>query len=175
MRVRWVGVVALAATALAACGRPDARITTAVQAKFAADDQVKAHPIDVMTERGVVILNGSVHTEEAKARALELSRGTSGVSRVIDNLTVKPAKPAPADVPDAVRTSISDTALTAAIKSSFLADPQVRGLTIDVETIGNVVTLTGEVRSQDEKVHALQVARETPGVRSVTDRLTIKP
>ena len=39
--------------------------------------------------------------------------------------------------------------------------------TLDVDTADRVVMLTGEVRTEAERDRALQLARETPGVRSV--------
>ena len=72
-----------------ACGKSDIGITTAVKAKLAADDEVKAYQIDVDTRDKVVTLSGSVDTEMAKTRALELARLTDGVSRVSNNLTVR--------------------------------------------------------------------------------------
>jgi hyperosmotically inducible protein len=69
----------------------------------------------------------------------------------------------------------SDPALTAAVKGKFMADTTVAALKIDVDTSDGVVTLTGQVRSQTEKEQALKIARETDGVKSVVDRLTVTP
>jgi osmotically-inducible protein OsmY len=44
---------------------------------------------------------------------------------------------------------------------------------MDVDTDDAVVTLSGQVRSQTEKEQAVKLARETIGVKSVTDRLTV--
>ena len=55
-------VVALAAVVAAlniACAETDPGITTAVKAKFAADDVVKAYKIDVDTKDHVVTLTGA--------------------------------------------------------------------------------------------------------------------
>lgn len=55
-----------------------------------------------------------------------------------------------------------------------MADPDVAGLRIDVDTRGQVVTLTGTVRTQAEKSRALQLAGDVEGVMRVTDRLTVE-
>ena len=39
---------------------------------------------------------------------------------------------------------------------------------------GRVVTVSGSVRSQAERQRALQLAKETNGVREVVDRLVLK-
>jgi hyperosmotically inducible periplasmic protein len=82
------------------------------------------------------------------------------------------ATPTPSDVD---RAMYSDPALTAAVKGKLMADTTVAGLRIDVDTRDGVVTLTGQVRSQTEKDQALKLARETNGVKSVIDRLTVAP
>jgi hyperosmotically inducible periplasmic protein len=70
--------------------------------------------------------------------------------------------------------ALTDGALTAKIKSKMALDDTVRAAAIDVDTVGGEVTLSGTVRSEAERVRALQLARETEGVTSVTDRLVIK-
>ncbi len=68
---------------------------------------------------------------------------------------------------------IGDAGITAAIKAKMLADTTVSGLKIDVDTKDGVVALIGNVRSATEKRRALEIARETDGVKSVRDDLKI--
>lgn len=49
----------------------------------------------------------------------------------------------------------------------------VRGLKVDVDTRGGVVTLSGTVRSAAERERAVAVARGTAGVKDVVDKLVI--
>jgi hyperosmotically inducible protein len=70
--------------------------------------------------------------------------------------------------------ALSNAALTAKIKSKMALDDQVKALSIDVDTRGTTVTLSGSVHSEAERAKALQLARDTDGVTSVTDRLVIK-
>jgi hyperosmotically inducible periplasmic protein len=65
-------------------------------------------------------------------------------------------------------------ALTAKIKSKMALDDQVKALSIDVDASGSVVTLSGSVSSEAERVKAVQLARETAGVTAVNDRLVIR-
>lgn len=62
----------------------DARITTQVKAKFAADSQVKATAIDVDTDHGVVMLQGKVASDRARDRAVALAAAVEGVKHVDD-------------------------------------------------------------------------------------------
>ncbi|HUF23727.1 MAG TPA: BON domain-containing protein [Vicinamibacterales bacterium] len=69
----------------------------------------------------------------------------------------------------------SDPGITTAVKSKFAADDTVKASQIDVDTKDGVVTLSGAVESQMVKDRAVQLARETGGVTSVDDRLTVNP
>lgn len=70
--------------------------------------------------------------------------------------------------------ALNDGALTAKIKSKMALDDTVKALSIDVDTKGTVVTLSGTVNSEAERTKAVQLARETDGVTSVNDRLVIR-
>jgi len=171
--IGWIAAVALVFVS-AACAQTDAGITTAVKTKLAADADVKAYQIDVDTSNKVVTLSGSVDTATAKTRAVEIARGTDGVANVVDNIRVTATAAAPT-MPEAERAVFSDPSLTTSVKSKLIADDLVKARNIDVDTRDSIVTLTGEVRSQAEKDQALKLARETDGVKSVTDRITVKP
>lgn len=67
----------------------------------------------------------------------------------------------------------ADAAITSAVKTKFLADTKVGGLKIDVDTKDNVVTLTGNVKSEAEKAEAIRLAKTTKGVKSVVDKLVV--
>ena len=69
---------------------------------------------------------------------------------------------------------MSDSALTAKIKSKMALDDHVNARAINVDTSASVVTLRGNVASKDQRDRALRLARETVGVARVVDRLQIK-
>jgi hyperosmotically inducible protein len=54
-------------------------------------------------------------------------------------------------------------------------DTDVKGRDIDVETQDGVVTLRGDVESEGERRQAIAIARNTDGVRTVTDQLQVVP
>ncbi|MGZ5131150.1 MAG: BON domain-containing protein [Caldimonas sp.] len=68
---------------------------------------------------------------------------------------------------------LDDSAITAKVKTALLADPTVKGLQIDVDTKNGVVSLKGSV-PKAESDRAVQIARETSGVKSVDNQLTPK-
>ena len=179
----FVGIVTMAAMMTAACSKTDSGITTAVKSKFASDDIVKANRIDVDTKDKVVTLRGDVETAAAKERAVELARTTEGVRDVVDVMAVAPAAAPTSGVADRDKKSdadhdgnlVGDAAITAAVKTKMLADTDVGGLKIDVDTTDGVVALKGNVSSTAEKRKAVQIARDTDGVKSVKDQLKIAP
>lgn len=71
---------------------------------------------------------------------------------------------------------IDDTWITTKVKSSLLADSDVAGLDVEVETLNGVVTLSGQVEEQAQIDHATRIAREIEGVTDVqTAGLTVGP
>lgn len=68
---------------------------------------------------------------------------------------------------------LSEGAITAKIKSKMALDDLVQARSIDVTTSGQVVTLSGQVRSAAERDRAVQLAKETAGVTQVVDKLTV--
>ncbi len=66
---------------------------------------------------------------------------------------------------------MSDAALTAKIKSKMGLDDHVKAADIHVSTTGHVVTLTGTARSADEHRRAVELARDTEGVKKVIDEI----
>jgi len=71
--------------------------------------------------------------------------------------------------------TIDDATVTAELKTSLLNDPQVAGLTIDVDTFKGVVTLSGAVKSPAERDKAIALARQVKGVKDVKSTLQINP
>ena len=67
----------------------DASITSAVKTRLMADDLGRGLKIDVDTKDGIVTLTGVAPTEADKANFGEIAAHTTGVKRVVNNLTVK--------------------------------------------------------------------------------------
>ena len=79
-----------------------------------------------------------------------------------------------AEVANRAEAVLNDAGLTAKIKSKMALDDLVRARTIDVSTDSGVVTLKGTVRSAAEHNRAVQLAKETAGVRQVVDHLAVE-
>jgi hypothetical protein len=70
--------------------------------------------------------------------------------------------------------ALAEGSLTAKIKAKMALDDSVKALDINVDTSGTTVTLTGVVGSEAQRQRAVQLAKETNGVMTVIDKLTIK-
>jgi osmotically-inducible protein OsmY len=111
---------------------------------------------------------------------LEIERpvGTSGTVPEVDTAKARETGAAigerVASGANRAQRALADGALTAKIKSKMALDDTLEAARIDVDTVNGVVTLTGTVRRAAERERALQLARETDGVVSVTDRLAIR-
>jgi hyperosmotically inducible protein len=150
-----------------------------VKSQLAADDLVTARNINVDTQDRVVTLTGEVRTTQEEAQALQIARNTNGVANVVDQLSVVPEPGAAPTTgterpPGETGSVTGDPGVTAAVKSKLLADPDVSGLRIEVDTREGVVTLTGSVSTQAQKTEAIRIARETDNVKNVVDRLKIE-
>ena len=71
--------------------------------------------------------------------------------------------------------ALDDTTVTTRVKTAMLNDPAVGGLGIDVDTFKGVVTLSGRVRSENERTQAITIARRVNGVAEVKDALQVIP
>ena len=66
--------------------------------------------------------------------------------------------------------AVDDTAITAKVKSSILADSVVSGSVIDVDTMAGAVSLSGFVKDERERQRAIQLAQNIEGVKRVDAR-----
>ena len=70
---------------------------------------------------------------------------------------------------------IDDSTITTKVKTSFAGDKKLKGSEIHVDTDHNgVVVLSGFVKNDVARAHALAVARDTKGVHEVKDELRLK-
>lgn len=159
-------------------------ITTKIQAQYFVNPDVRPWNIDVTTSSdGTVTLRGEVEEAADRDEAVRIARETEGVTRVENQLRVRPAT---ADRDAAERRGTADAGrdtrddespdawITAKVQAKYFLDTDVKGRNINVDTRDGIVTLTGEVESEGERRQALAIARNTDGVMSVTDQLQIQ-
>jgi hyperosmotically inducible protein len=82
--------------------------------------------------------------------------------------------PTAAPPPTTLGTQIDDSVVTTKVKSALLADPDVKGFEIKVETRKGEVQLSGFVDSQTQIDRAVDLARRVDGVTRVENNMTLK-
>jgi len=152
----------------------DASISAAIRSKLQWNKDVDSVGTDVSTEHGRVTLSGNADSQAAKDIANRLAMNTRGVTSVTNNLKIQPnpmtdAEKAKAKTDDESH-NISDSWITAKVKSSFMYSSNISGGDIDVSTNDGVVTLTGKVASGIERSLAIEMAQNIRGVKSVTSK-----
>lgn len=84
-------------------------------------------------------------------------------------------EPVPATAsPTTVGTELDDTVITTRVKSALLADQDIKGFDIKVETRKGMVLLSGFVDNQSQIDRVMSVTRIVEGVRDVENRMTLK-
>lgn len=109
---------------------------------------------------------------EAREASREADAKADATERKADARTDEAERKAD-DTTDRAGSAVGDAALTTKVKTQFLADDDISGLKIDVDSKNGIVTLTGSVPTAAEKATALKVARSTEGVKSVVDRVKV--
>src|SRR5688572_1549048 len=71
--------------------------------------------------------------------------------------------------------ALDDASVTSRIQAKFFLDPGIKARRIDVDTQRGMVTLRGDVASDNERAQALILARTTEGVERVEDALSVNP
>jgi hyperosmotically inducible protein len=72
-----------------------------------------------------------------------------------------------------VAARVDDASVTTRVRTALLNDPEIKAQSISVDTVQGVVTLSGNVRTAQERDKAVAVARRASGVADVKSALQI--
>jgi hyperosmotically inducible protein len=134
-------------------------------------DQVGLKDVSVSQDRdkGIVTLSGNVTNENDKSRAESIAKSIASTQVVADQIAVIPlgvekeAKAVNSDLDAGIEKN-----LDAALIQNRMHD------SVKYEVNNGVVTLTGEVNSQQKRDHAEKVATRVPNVKQVVNDLQVK-
>jgi hyperosmotically inducible protein len=124
---------------------------------------------DVSVSQGIVTLGGHVVSDSDKSHAGALAKSLAGAQVVADQIAVIPpglekeAKAVKSDVDEGIEKNL-DAVL---IQSNMHKN-------VKYEVKSGVVTLTGEVNSENKRARAEKVATGVPNVQQVVNNLQIK-
>jgi hyperosmotically inducible periplasmic protein len=68
---------------------------------------------------------------------------------------------------------VTDASITTAVKTRLMKDKVARGTSIDVDTKDGVVTVSGTVPTEADKLRIGKLVQKTTGVKSVVNSLTV--
>jgi osmotically-inducible protein OsmY len=115
--------------------------------------------IQATVEDGWVTLTGTTHWGFQRTSAESAIRFLSGVKGVTNSITLKP--------------SVEPTAVKDSIEKALKRNAEVDAENVKVAADGGSVTLSGSVRSWDERTEIESAAWGTPGVTGVENTLTV--
>jgi hyperosmotically inducible periplasmic protein len=76
---------------------------------------------------------------------------------------------------NAVSEQVADASITTALNAEYAKDDKLSAIKIDVDTNDGRVTLTGSAPDAASKDRATMLANNVKGVKSVDNKLTVKP
>jgi hyperosmotically inducible protein len=167
-----VAALALVAVgALAGCSMTSAKSPDVSDSIRKSLDQAGLQNVSVSQDRdkGVVTLGGQVATDNDKSQAESLAKSFAGAQVVADQIAVIPvggekaAKAVNSDLDGGIQNN-----LDAALIQNHLHE------SVKYEVKSGVVTLTGEVNSDDKRARAEAVATAVPNVQQVVNDLQVK-
>jgi hyperosmotically inducible protein len=121
--------------------------------------------IDQATEESIRKMN------EAADKALkELNEASAKLNKEMGEASIKLGEQGKKTV-----VVIDDATITSKVKAAIFAEPGLKSLQINVDTVKGEVTLSGSVDSQANSDMAEQLAGAVAGVKQVNNRLVLKP
>lgn len=152
----------------------NARQESQISTSYALSPYLRAHDIQVVVDNGKATLTGKVDEDVNKDLAAQIALGVKGI-KTVDNQLVVVADYTPRDRSQdrGFGDIVDDASITAAIKNKLFWSKYASALTTDVDTTWGEVKLKGTAKDAAAKTAAGNLARTTPGVRSVDNQLVV--
>jgi hyperosmotically inducible periplasmic protein len=166
-----LGLAMIAMVPLAGCDRDVNAVHAEKDAKGNTEIHVEGEQVDQnlkQLEKGVDE-TGQQIKEGAQEAGEAIGRGAEKVGDAVQ----RGAEQVQAEVGPVVQEVLDDASVTAKIKAKLIADPEVAGVHIDVDTVNGQVTLNGQVASADQKAEAEKLASHTEGVKGITNLIQV--
>ena len=155
----------------------DANIVTRIELQLRWSRGTQGTDITAFSDDGKVRLSGTVANETARKAAERIALRTTGVRDVENEVRVKSPEGS-GDIDngggDTTAVEPTDDQISARVAAALEFAYGVQDGNIQVDTENGVVSLSGNVRSKDQKKLATTIARQLSGVRDVRNRLSIQ-
>jgi osmotically-inducible protein OsmY len=189
--IKWIATLAaLSMFGLTACdtrtgasssGKPSTGVQPDDEARYGSARQELAIHLALMEHLGVSALKVAVSVEGDKATlsgtlrekadrelASEVAKSVQGINSVENKLELSPGAN-----DNLIKKEISDAILETRIKSRLLGDTGLRAYRIEVEATNGVVSLRGDLPSQNLIDVALQTVKAIEGVKETHNLLRV--
>jgi len=120
-----------------------------------------------------LLLLGGCDRQEPKSFSQKVDQSAANFSQKVDQSAAKLADKT-GEAATTVAMAADDAAITAKVKTALLAEPGLKSFDINVDTKDAMVTLSGNIGTNDLRERAKQIASTTAGVRGVIDNLMLK-
>lgn|SRR5262249_37218497 len=168
----------------------DTDIENAIKAKWSNEPVLNNSNlrVDADVDTNSVTLSGTVETEAARSRAVELAKGARPGVLVTDKIDVKPRQLSRAEyteehatkerekakgMGERVGATLDDAWVHAKIVAQLISDSDTPERKINVDVVNNVVTLRGTVNTPEQKAEAERIVKGTEGVKKVINQLKV--
>lgn len=148
-------------------------VTGAVEVALRLNRRLRPYPIEVEVAGGLVTLRGEVPGELERERAEAVAAAVPRVERVDNRLVIDPRLEPPPQVERSFGEALDDRTLAVRVELAFALNRRLEGADLQVSSYRGELTLSGEVTRPEQRELAVEVARDTPGVTGVTDRLRV--
>jgi hyperosmotically inducible protein len=162
----------------------DDKLAAQVGTVLKRDKALSTSDIEVKSvNNGVVVLAGDAKTLSVHHRAIEDARAVPGVRQVASEIR-SPDELGDEEIwdsaehtskTDEAKSAASDAWITTKAKVRLMAEPGLSPVGVNVDTRDGVVTLFGNVATQDLKARAATEVREVAGVKGVENELQVVP
>lgn len=170
LRTVYVLLIAIAIAATVACSNQAKAPDVANDVRHALD-QAGLNDVSVSQDRdkGLVTLSGKVKTDDDKGRAESIAKSIAGNEVVSNEIAVRPAgEESTARKVDSDLDSGIDKNLDAMLVQHRLKDD------VRYHVSNGVVTLKGNVPSQNQRASVQKLAEQVPNVKQVVNELEVK-
>ena len=180
-RVEGTRVILEGQVATAAQRQTAERLAKRVKGVTIVDNQIALRLGGAPSEgtKGSVLAGDVKDTTKTAAKktenALEKTGDAIGDAAVVTKDAVVTGAKKTKDAVAATPGKIDETWITSKIAGKINQDDALENVDVDVKVKKNVVTISGDVPSAALRDRVLRIARETEGVASVVDNMTVRP
>lgn len=144
-----------------------------IEAAFLFNEKLNNFTLDSEVTYSQATLTGEVKSEEHKRLAEQLALEITDINRVDNKIVVAQKDDSENEPANGFFKSVQDAGITASIKFKYLVHDQLSAAAIHVDTVDQVVTLSGEVETSNQKSLAENIARDADDVETVNNLIVV--